>query len=211
MKTFPAVASKFELYPADSTAAKHLAPLVGRVSKLSFELCVKDAATNQGQMDSNFDKVLEELLLSNGAAAPSAEFLSQIRTMGIRQELDFSFSFGARTVAVEVEKANREKILRDILKSHQYLSSGADFALIVLPSNYAHSGGVWDLFQFGRQLYDQCLTYDFGKREIFDRIALVGFTQYCADTNSEISAATRIRMRKAASEYFATLVKQPTS
>lgn len=141
-------------------------------------------------------------LLSLGATAPPPALFKEIRRLGVRQKLDFAFSHQGRTVAVEVEKANREKILRDILKCHQYLAAGADLALIVLPLNYPHSGGVWNLFDFGRQCYDQCRKFGFGTPELLSRILLLGFTQYCSTTQQELSTTTRQRMREEAHRHF---------
>ncbi|MBK7034421.1 MAG: hypothetical protein IPH49_14420 [Ignavibacteria bacterium] len=82
----------------------------------------------------------------------------------VPQELDFAFSFDGCNVAVEIEKANREKFLRDP-RCHIYLKAGAHFALVVLPRNYAHKHGVWDLFKFGIERYNECPTYGFGLRK----------------------------------------------
>ena len=86
-----------------------------------------------------------------------------------------------KRVVVEVEKTNREKILYDLLKCHMYLNSGADVALLFLPKNYAHSGGVWNLFETGCERYKQCLRYDFGLTFYFKRILLVGYEQAMPD------------------------------
>jgi hypothetical protein len=95
-------------------------------------------------MGSDFDDAFEKAIYSAGGSS------AKIRLpLEIPQELDFAFTFDGCVVAVEIEKANREKILRDILKCHMYLSAGADYALVVLPRNYCHKLGVWDLFDFG--------------------------------------------------------------
>ena len=121
----------------------------------------------------------------------------------VPQELDFAFAFGGRSVAVEIEKANREKILRDILKCHMYLHAGADFALIALPKNYSHTHGVWNLFDFGVQRLSECLAYGFGTPDTFDRILLLGFQQFVASTNAPLSQKTRLDMRDQAGEQLA--------
>ncbi len=80
-----------------------------------------------------------------------------------------------------MEKANREKILYDILKCHMYLSGDAAFALLVLPKNYPHRHGEWDLFATGVARYRQCLDFGFGTPKTFDRILIVGYEQATAD------------------------------
>ncbi len=62
-------------------------------------------------------------------------------------------------MVVEVEKANREKILYDFLKFHMYLQSGADLGLLFLPKNYSHRGGEWDLFDWGKTRHQQARDY----------------------------------------------------
>jgi len=151
---------------------------------------VEDPSVNQGQMASDLDQKLEAAFLACGAAPFGLQL-----PPGVPQELDFAFSFNGRSVAVEIEKANREKILRDILKCHMYLHTGADFALIALPKNYCHKHGVWNLYDFGMQRFAECQTYGFGTGEKFGRILLLGFDQYAASTNRLLCKATRDEMR----------------
>jgi hypothetical protein len=199
MTTFPAYADNFELYPKDGEAARHLAPLFRGLSRVDFSFSVDDPNVNQGQMASSFDTALERALQA-GDATPFKLSLPP----GVPQELDFAFSFGGRTVAVEIEKANREKILRDFLKCHIYLHAGAHFAVVALPRNYAHKHGAWNLFQFGMERYNECRTYGFGTSENLGRILLLGFDQREAATNRLLSKTTREEMRtKAAAQQAA--------
>lgn len=200
MTTFPAYANNFELHPKDGEAARHLGSLFNRLDRIDFTFRVDDPAVNQGQMASDFDPVLERALQAGGATAFKLPL-----PLGVPQELDFAFTFSGRTVAVEIEKANREKILRDILKCHIYLHAAADFAVVVLPRNYAHKLGVWNLFEFGVERYNECRTYGFGTPDKLDRILLLGFDQRDAATDRLLSKAIRDAMRtKAAAQQEAT-------
>jgi hypothetical protein len=200
MTKFPAYAANFEFHPKNSAAARHLAPLVSRLGRIDFSFTVDDPTVNQGQMDSDFDSKLEAAFKSRGAAP-----MNLTLPTGVPQELDFAFRFGGCSVAVEIEKANREKILRDILKSHIYLHAGAHFAVVALPRNYAHRSGVWNLFKFGGERYDECHTYGFGSQEKLGRIALLGFDQHEATTNHLLTKAIREQWRaKAAASMNAT-------
>ena len=76
-----------------------------------------------------------------------------------------------------------------------YLHAGADFAFIVLPRNYPHTHGVWNLFDFGVRRLNECRTYGFGTPDRLGRIALLGFTQHELATNAPLSTLTRQRMR----------------
>lgn len=195
MTIFPAYAANFELFPSVGEAIPHLSPLLGRLKRVDFVLRVADPSVNQGQMDSSFDEGLEKGILALGASPFDFRL-----PRGIPQELDFAFAFAGYKVAVEIEKANREKILRDILKCHMYLHSGADFALVVLPMNYPHKHGVWNLFEFGVQRFKECMAYGFGTPEKLGRILMLGYQQFEASTNELLSTKTRQRMRQQASD-----------
>lgn len=190
MTTFPAYATKFELHPKDGEAARHLAPLVNGLGRIEFAFSVADASVNQGQTACDFDCAREGALHARGATP-----FRLTLPAGIPQELDFAFTFGGRTVAVEIEKANREKILRDFLKCHIYLHAGADFAPVALQRNYAHKHGEWNLFKFGIERYDECCTYGFGSPDKLGRLALLGFDQHEAAMNRLMTKAIREAMR----------------
>jgi len=193
MTTFPVYAAKFEFYLQDSEVYSHLSLLLAALERIDFVLEVKNQDRNRGQIVSNFDAALEATLVRAGASHHLLEL-----SPDVPQELDFAFSFEGRSVAVEIEKANREKILRDILKCHMYLDAGANYEMIALPKNYPHTHGVWDLFNFGVQRFRECQKYGFGTPEKLDRILLVGFEQFCATTSRPLSKEIRLAMRKQA-------------
>jgi hypothetical protein len=170
MTTFPVYASNFECYPKSSEAYHHLAPLLDNLKRIDFTLQVNNPSVNKGQMASDFDTELEKALLIGGGIPFGLRLPA-----GVPQKLDFAFSFEGRSVAVEIEKANREKILRDILKCHIYLKAGADFAIVGLPKNYPHTKGVWNLYKFGVERFRECITFEFGTPDKFNRILLLGF------------------------------------
>jgi hypothetical protein len=195
MSIFSAYATNFEFCDPENPAGKHLIPLFSKMERVDFHFHVANPSVNQGQMRADLDDALKISLLTAGANDCPFPLPREIA-----QELDFTFAFHGRTVAVEIEKANREKILRDLLKSHMYLNHGADFALIVLPRNYPHALGIWDLFSFGVARYRECLKYGLGTPESLGRVLLVGYTQYDAQTGEKLNTATRQRMRKLAVE-----------
>ena len=189
--TFHVYASNFELFPNDGMAFHTLSPLLKKIQRVNFVMRVDDPSANQGQIVSDFDNELEKVLLVHGATYFELRLPPEIP-----QEFDFAFTFGGRTVAVEVEKTNREKILRDILKCHMYIHAGADFALVGLPKNYPHAHGVWDLFEFGVKRLSECKAFGFGTADKLGRILLLGYEQFVASTNEPLSKETRQRMRK---------------
>jgi len=190
---FHVYASNFELFPNDGVAFHSLSPLLKKIQRVDFVMRVDDPSANQGQIVSDFDNELEKVLLVHGAT----HFELRLPP-GIPQEFDFAFTFGGRTVAVEIEKTNREKILRDILKCHMYIHAGSDIALVGLPKNYPHAYGVWDLFEFGVQRLSECKVFGFSTADKLGRILLLGYEQFVASTNEPLSRETRQRMRKEA-------------
>jgi len=193
LKSFPIYATGFELHPQTGDAFLLLSPLISRLKRVDFMMSVEDPTVNQGQIISDFDTKLEQSLQALGATPCQFTLPSDIP-----QELDFTFSFAGRTVAVEIEKANREKILRDILKCHMYLHAGADFAVIALAANYPHKLGVWNLFDFGVQRLRECKTYGFGTPDKLGRILILGFEQFDGRNGESLSKKTRNRMREEA-------------
>lgn len=193
MIEFRAYASNFELFPKEGEAFQCLSPLLGSLKKVDFILRIDNPSVNQGQMVSNLDDELKKVLLTRGAAYSDFQLPKEIP-----QEFDFAFEYGGRTVAVEIEKSNREKILRDILKCHIYLHAGVYYALVGLPRNYAHLRGMWDLYDFGVQRYKECINYGFGTPDKLSRILLLGFTQYDALTNEPFTKKLRQQMREKA-------------
>jgi len=193
MIVFRVYAANFELFPDNTDAFRHLSTLLCQLNKVDFTLRVENPSVNQGQMASDFDGELERAVRSLGVQ-PCHVRLPE----GIPQEFDFAFEYEGRSVAVEIEKSNREKILRDILKCHIYMHAGIDYTLVGLPKNYPHSHGIWDLYEFGVQRLKECVKYSFGTPDKLGRILLFGFTQYEAASNKKLSSLIRQQMREKA-------------
>jgi len=188
-----AYCSSIELFPTDNLAYESLSGVLLGIDRFDFTCCVHDPDVNQGQMTSDLDEQLERAILLQGTVSHTLDLPREIP-----QQLDFAFRYNDSIVAVEVEKTNREKILRDILKAHMYLNSGADYALLALPKNYSHRHGVWNLYEFGVQRFSECRTYGFGTEERLGRILLIGFEQFDARTESLLDSAWRIKVRRMA-------------
>jgi hypothetical protein len=50
------------------------------------------------------------------------------------------------------------------------------------------------------QRFDECQTYGFGTPDKLDRILILGFEQFAADTNESLSVKTRENMRQQAAQ-----------
>ena len=192
MALFPSYARNFQPYPERGAAFRALRPLLERFVEFNFE--VTNPAANQGQLTSHFDAALESAITKLGARKIEIELPASIS-----ERYDFAFAFDNFTFVVEIEKTNREKILRDLLKCHMYLKSGADFCIIALPKNYPHKLGIWKPFNFGLKQYKDCLTYEFGTPEKLERILLLRFETCDTSTDEPHSVRSRQAMRLQAS------------
>jgi hypothetical protein len=52
------------------------------------------------------------------------------------------------------------------------------------------------LFEFGKERYNECITYGFGIPDKLGRIVLLGYDQYEASINRLLTKAIREEMRK---------------
>lgn len=181
------IARNFECFPGGSVACHKFGALVAQIGEVRFPVSVGERNSNQLTYD--FDSQLLTRLLACGAVAVRLDLPARIK-----QKYDFAFTFGGSRVVVEVEKANWEKILRDLLKIHIYFQNGADFALLFLPKNYPHSHGEPDNFEAGCKLYTQCLESGFGQPSKFERILLVGYEQLTED-GERFTSAVRNRLK----------------
>lgn len=167
------LACNFEFFPQGSVH-EFVRLLLDGCVEIRFPYSIGESNSNQFTFD--FDSKLKDKLLESGGQ------LTQLSLpKGILKEYDFSFSFKGKSVVVEVEKANREKILYDFLKFHMYLRYGADFGLLFLPKNYSHRSGEWSLFDWGKTRYQQSLDYGFGSPDILERILIIGYEQRTLD------------------------------
>jgi hypothetical protein len=165
-----------------------------RLNEVRFPVMVGEK--NSNQLTTGFDENLEASLLAHGGIQRQL-----VLPAFVRQRHDFVFSLGGSCVAVEVEKANWEKILRNFLKFHIYFKHGADFAILFLPKLYPHTNGETENFKAGRMLFEQCLQFEFGKASTFERILLVGYEQFTLDGERFTAAVRRREMAKVLAEF----------
>lgn len=168
-------ARNFECHPTGTAAHELVSRLVEQLGTVQFTGRV--GQKNSGQCDSDLDDRLADRFSSLAGVARA-----DITMRNVEKKFDFSFSHAGRTVVVEVEKANWEKVLYDFLKAHIYLASGVDFVVVFVPKNYVHAGkSPTNTFVKARQRYNQCVEYGFGSQENLDRILLVGYEQALRD------------------------------
>ena len=126
----------------EDDAAEYQA-LVNLVEDLRYEGYIK-SKKNTYQVDFEFDNELHVRLCSRGHGCTSGPVLNApnevARAVGLNADLLVRGINAARVLVVEIEKSNREKILRDIVKMLLFFDAGqADFAALVCPRNYVHT------------------------------------------------------------------------
>jgi hypothetical protein len=168
------VACNFEVFPQNSLTHEFLRPMLNQCTEVRFPYSIGERNSNQFTFD--FDSKLKSQLILGGGSEAHLKLPPTIV-----KEYDFVLSFAGKLIVVEVEKANREKILYDFLKFHMYLQNGADIGLLFLPKNYSHKSGEWDLFDWGKTRYQQARAFGFGTPGILDRILIVGCQQCTID------------------------------
>lgn len=137
---------------------------------------------NSYQVNLNFDDKLHERACSGGHECTSGPVLSAprevARAVGLKADMLFRVPSTGNIVVVEIEKANREKILRDIVKMLLFFEANqADLAALVCPRNYVHSGGVWKVFDTAHQVLRAFVRVTQLPESKAKRLALIGFTQ----------------------------------
>lgn len=143
---------------------------------LEFQM-ICESAKNNYQLSSLFDDALIAKAMSIGVLNGNLQLPNDIA-----KEYDAVIKTKFGVVVVEVEKANWEKFLYDLLKAHVYLNHGAEYCCIILPENWAHQHGVKNVFQESSKRLDLARKYHCGDQRVLDRVFLIGFRQFWKGT-----------------------------
>jgi hypothetical protein len=110
-------------------------------------------------------------------------------------------------VAIEVEKSNKKTIWFDIIKILMLVEQHiADFGILLVPRNYAHKLGEWDLFREAR-FYRWCLLrFARVNPGLLSKLAIIGYTQeaHIAGSWMRLNSAALTDIKRQAREYFLT-------
>ena len=168
------IARKFSWHPVNSPASNVLSPLLSKLGEIRFPYSI--GTKNGSQFTFDLDPYLKNRIMQLGGAEIPFPLPAEVK-----KKLDFAFLFGGKTIVVEVEKSNDEKILYDFMKFHIYFGHGADYALLFLPENWPHIHNTLDIFKIGKEHHQQCLKFGFGTEESLGRILIVGYEQVTCD------------------------------
>ncbi len=202
-----------ERFPEDCTdgqeAYGHLLKLV---ADLRYQGYIR-SKKNSYQVNFNFDDKLHERACAEGQGCENGPELiaphEVAGAVGRNADTLLRVPGAGKGLVVEVEKANREKILRDIVKMLLFFEARqADLAALVCPRNYVHRRGVWRVFDTARQVIRAFVRVTELPEAKVKRLALIGFTkEVFLDGKWTIwSKATREKFQACARKHFEAAV-----
>ncbi|MGB6947090.1 MAG: hypothetical protein WBE37_32125 [Bryobacteraceae bacterium] len=171
-----------ERFPEDCTDGREAYRLLVKlVGDLRYEGYIR-SKKNSYQIDFNFDDKLHARACAEGQDCANGPVLSAprevARAVGRKADTLLRVPGAGNAVVVEVEKANREKILRDIVKMLLFFEARqADLAVLMCPRNYVHRRGVWRVFDTARQVLRAFVRVTELPEAKVKRLALIGFTK----------------------------------
>ena len=143
---------------------------------MKFTVNIKN--TNSKQLNSNIDKeVIKTLSQKYTVTTSKKELLVEVDGVKVG-ELDIMFNDEKNnTYYMEIEKSNKKTLWFDYIKILTILKLNQNGRGIVMcPSNYAHSAGVWNIYKEA-VIYKNHLKRVFGDSAL-NRVSVIGYTQY---------------------------------
>jgi len=180
--SFRSIDASVERFPADcdenSEAFDDLARAVDRLDYEGYIVSPSDSY----QVNLSFDqRIVERLCLTERKciSEPVLNAPRQVaRAVGQKADLLIGSPGTGGMIVVEVEKANKEKILRDMVKILLFIDAGqADLGVLICPRNYAHAKGIWRVFDTASQVLRSFVHVTQLPDTKARRLALIGFTQ----------------------------------
>ena len=130
---------------------------------------------NSFQLNSSFDEVLTAQLRRTGFEDAEVDLP---REYAAEYQYDHAFVVpGLGKVVVEVEKADHQKLLYDLLKAHVYLRAGADCVVLLVPTTRGRQASVNSIFDIGLNRLMDCERVGMIAERAASRLFLVGFEQ----------------------------------
>lgn len=185
----------------DSTFCAGIKEFISASEGCEYEGNINGKA-NSYQLTSNLDdRLIHSIGWVSSQLKPDKE-LGQLP--GIKP--DGLFDYRTSRILLEVEKTNKKTIWFDLIKMIMLIrSNAAEYGLLVVPRNYCHSLGVWDLYKEAK-FYRHCLSHFAGVSDDWlSKIAVVGYTQQ-VDANGlwmELDVKRLKSIKDSAKETFA--------
>lgn len=145
------------------------------INNLQYNGIIK-SLSNSSQITVDFDECFVEALLAQGCGKQPMSILNKLKGIpNIRP--DAMLTKDEANFCIEIEKTNKKTIWFDFIKFMMLIRAEvADFGVLLVPRNYAHAKGVWDLFKEAR-FYKHCLGQFAGVDEkLLSKIAIIGYS-----------------------------------
>lgn len=159
---------------------------------------------NSFQINYDLDDCINKYLINWGFVPLSNSVIHDLKDIP-NITPDGIFKSDESTFCIEVEKSNKKTIWFDYIKFMMLIGRGiSDYGILIVPRNYAHKHGVWNLFNEARY-YRECLaTYAQIAPEILNKVAIIGYTHQCFYENQWTTLTSQIAMniKKQASSFF---------
>lgn len=153
-----------------------IADVIKATEGMHFNGTIK-SPSNSYQINLNFDSTWIGKMNTVGwknKQIPTFEEISEIPNI----KPDAFLTQDGTSVIFEIEKSNKKTIWFDFIKILMFIGqNNTDFGIIIVPRNYAHKIGVWDLFKDARY-YRSCLErFANVDTNLLSKIAIIGYTQ----------------------------------
>jgi hypothetical protein len=169
---FPFSAKLREHFP--KCMPPQLLNMLKNVFPLDYQM-VNTSEKNNFQLNSTFDEKLVKGLLQNGVNQAELDIQNEYST-----EYAFDAAFELQEVGkivVEIEKADHQKILYDLLKAHVYLREGADYVVLLIPTTRGRKPTENNMFEIGKRRLEDCIQVGMISEQAASHVFLVGFEQ----------------------------------
>ncbi len=169
------------------------------IGDVNFNAEIKNTMANSGQVSlEDFDQQFKRRLIHLGGKHEPAPEIDLEKRMLPDVCLRFEQGKESYLALMEIEKANWEKLLRDLLKLHAYLSSGADVGVLVVPENHAHKAGEVNQVRWAELLWGSALKVGMWNGQFRRRIIVASFRMYDLESGQPYGITVRDRFQRMA-------------
>jgi hypothetical protein len=169
---FPFSAKLREHFP--KCMPPQLLNMLKNVFPLDYQM-VNTSEKNNFQLNSTFDQELVEGLRQKGVDQVVLKIPDKNRTK-YSSDAEFKLQEVGKIV-VEIEKADHQKILYDLLKAHVYLREGADYVVLLIPTTRGRKPAENNMFEIGKRRLEDCIQVGMISEKAASQVFLVGFEQ----------------------------------
>jgi len=135
---------------------------------------------NSRQLDIHFDEAVFEKLQTMKWTCSKKPCINNIKDRG-RFKADFIVepaNMDRYRIIIEIEKANKKTIWIDFIKFWMFVEAGqAESAILLCPTNYAHTHSEWNLFNEACNVKKYLKQYAGVSKEKMNLIAIIGYEQ----------------------------------